>query len=449
VNPALLEAGTIFNARYEIVRCIKQGGMGAVYEVIQQQTRKRRALKVMLPSVVADPSMRSRFEAEATIVSAVESEHIADIIDAGVDDQSGAPFIVMELLKGEELGAMSTRVGPMAADDVVLFLAQASRALARTHAEGIIHRDLKPENLFVTYADDGRPRLKLLDFGIAKVLGEARSQTTRGILGTPLFISPEQVHGEVPASAQTDVYALAHIAFALLTGEPYWRRDEIEAQTVMAFLVKVMNGHVQPASSRALDRSGVELPPGFDAWFDRAAAVEPSDRHDGAPAMVEELARVFGVTLAESGRFSVPAPPRTVIRATTTRVVAATKRSAPPDVHATMTSSYVTIPKKSNAGFVIAAVVVAAIGIAFGASRLLATPEPAPAAQATFVAPPGVTPTAMTSQPAATVPRPSVEPAPSSQAVPSAKPTRPAAKAVAPVAPAPSASGWTPPVEDR
>src|SRR3954447_18211671 len=104
--PILLAPASTFHGRYEVVRCIRAGGMGAVYEVIHQETRRRHALKVMLPSIVADPELRARFKLEATITADIESEHIVETFDAGIDAETGAPFLVMELLKGEELSTI-------------------------------------------------------------------------------------------------------------------------------------------------------------------------------------------------------------------------------------------------------------------------------------------------------------------------------------------------------
>src|SRR5262245_49166706 len=170
--PAPLTRGSRFHGRYEIVRCIKAGGMGAVYEVIHTQTRRRCALKVMLPGLVVDPEMRARFQLEATVAADVHSEHIVETYDAGIDEATGTPFIVMELLRGEELAATVLRRGALPAAEAIELLNHAALALDRTHAAGIVHRDLKPENLFVTARDDGSPRLKVLDFGIAKVVAK-------------------------------------------------------------------------------------------------------------------------------------------------------------------------------------------------------------------------------------------------------------------------------------
>src|SRR5262245_44645764 len=129
LDAVMLAPGSIFHGRYEIVRCVKAGGMGAVYEVIHLETRRRRALKVMLPSVVEDPELRARFKLEATVAADVHSEHIVETFDAGVDPVSGLPFIVMELLRGEELGASIERRGRLPLAEVVEILYQAALAL--------------------------------------------------------------------------------------------------------------------------------------------------------------------------------------------------------------------------------------------------------------------------------------------------------------------------------
>src|SRR5258708_121537 len=162
--------GQLFAGRYRIVRLIKAGGMGAGYEALHEQTRRRVALKVMRPEIVSDPVSRQRFAQEAQVATIIESKHVVDVMDAGVDDQTGIPFLVMEFLLGEELGDLVERAGRLAPGDVVAFLSQAARALDKAHARGVVHRDLKPENLFISLRDDEPPTLKILDFGIAKVL---------------------------------------------------------------------------------------------------------------------------------------------------------------------------------------------------------------------------------------------------------------------------------------
>ena len=303
-----LVAGQVFHGRYEIVRCLKAGGMGAVYECIHLKTRKRRALKVMLPEMVVDASMRERFELEARVTADIESEHIVETFDAGIDEETGAPFLVMELLRGEELSALLKRRGALPADEVVLLLSQAARALDRTHAAGIVHRDLKPDNLFVTSRDDDSPRIKILDFGIAKVISDRTSAAQKtAAIGTPLYTSPEQFQGDGAIGPRADIYALGHIAYALLTGRPYWADEQRSNPAIVAFYLLVMTGPPELPTARAA-RRGVTLPRAFDAWFARATARLPRDRFDRTSTLVTELAAVLGVV---SPRLSLAGlPPR-------------------------------------------------------------------------------------------------------------------------------------------
>src|SRR3954471_3489427 len=128
-TPGALSPGQIFHGRYEIVRCLNVGGMGAVYECIHLKTRKHRALKVMLPQILADPGMRDRFELEARVTAEIESEHIVETFDAGIDDATGAPFLVMELLRGDDLDSILKSRGPFHPQEAVTLLAQAAMAL--------------------------------------------------------------------------------------------------------------------------------------------------------------------------------------------------------------------------------------------------------------------------------------------------------------------------------
>ncbi len=307
-SPGALSAGQIFHGRYEIVRCLKTGGMGAVYECIHLKTRKHRALKVMLPQILADTAMRDRFELEARVTADIESEHIVETFDAGVDDATGAPFLVMELLRGEDLRAIVKRRGPLPASETVLLLSQAALALDKTHAAGIVHRDLKPDNLFVTIRDDGSPRLKILDFGIAKVVadgGPSAQQTA--MIGTPLYMSHEQILGEGTIGPRADVYAMGHIAFTLLTGKPYWLDEHKASPALYVFLGNVMAGASEPATARAA-RRGVALPHACDAWFARATARAASDRFESASTLVHELALALDVAAPRRGSLPFLSP---------------------------------------------------------------------------------------------------------------------------------------------
>jgi len=292
----VLDRDSLFLGRYRVIRRIAAGGMGAVYEVRDEKTDKRRALKVMLPSILEDPDFRVRFEREARITGGIESDHVVHVSDAGIDESTTTPFLVMELLSGQELSQIVKKRGGLPPAEALVYLTQAARGLDKTHAAGIVHRDLKPENLFITTADDGSPRLKILDFGIAKVVAPGADKATRA-LGTPKYMAPEQMKGE-ELGAFTDIYAFGHIAYTILTGEAYWVEEEKAARDALfAFLAKIVAGPEEPASERARRRRGVELPVAFDAWFFQATAPKPAERFPSAGAAIAALAPVFGAEM--------------------------------------------------------------------------------------------------------------------------------------------------------
>jgi hypothetical protein len=304
--------GSLFQGRYEVGRYLGSGGMGAVYEVVHLTTRRRHALKLMLPRLVADPGMRARFELEARVTSRVASEHLVETFDAGVDETSGTPFLMMELLRGEDLGTILGSRGALPPDEVLSLLRQAALALERTHAAGIVHRDLKPANLFVSKRDDGSPHLKILDFGIAKLVAQSPDsvRTTCGF-GTPVYMSPEQVRGDGDIDFRADLYSLAHIAYTLLVGRPYWAPEASESATMWPLIVKIMAGAIDAATTRAA-AAGVLLPAAFDPWFARATALDPGDRFASSQDLVAALADALA-----SEPLVWPEPPFSCERATT------------------------------------------------------------------------------------------------------------------------------------
>jgi len=291
----MLAEGVLFANRYRVGRCIAMGGMGAVYEVVHLETQRRRALKVMLAHLVESPELRERFRGEAQVAAQIESEFIVDVFDAGVDEATGMPFLVMELLRGEELSKRLGRVGRLPPGEVVRHLWQTALALDKTHRARIVHRDLKPENLFLVERDDGPPQIKVLDFGIAKFIaeGSTHANSTRS-LGTPLYMAPEQFLTESSVSPASDIYSLGMIAYTLLVGAPYWREEKRAYKNVFAFSAMAMLGPQEPATSRAA-RFDMMLPPDFDVWFRTATAMRPEARFASATAAVQALAEVLGL----------------------------------------------------------------------------------------------------------------------------------------------------------
>ncbi len=309
MSQVVLAEDTVFAERYRIVRLIAQGGMGAVYEVVHTKTNKHRALKVMHSNIMEDEGMEARFEQEARVTSGIESEFIVEVLDAGVDGPTRMPYLVMELLRGEDLNRKLKRVKRFEPQDVLVLLKQVATALDKTHKASIVHRDLKPENLFLTERDDGSPRIKILDFGVAKLISEsATGQAATQSLGTPLFMAPEQFTLGSPISPATDIYALGFIAYQLLVGTHYWQ-DEVKAgANIYAFVGVALQGIKEAPSARAA-RRGVMLPSGFDAWLGKAAALNPKDRFSSASAAIRELVEVFGGGHAGEGRSSAVSLP--------------------------------------------------------------------------------------------------------------------------------------------
>ena len=288
-----LNGGAVFSGRYRVVGRIGAGGFGAVYEAAHVVTERRCALKVLLPHLAENEQIRARFLQESRVAAKIASENVVDVLDAGVDPETAMPFIVMELLQGEDLAKRLARKKTFSADEVVVYMSQVAAALDRTHAEGVIHRDLKPGNLFLTEREDGSPWVKVLDFGIAKLVQGDEAATTTHAAGTPVYMAPEQFRRQV-ATAAADIYALAMIAFKMLVGTHYWDYEKRQTENAYALGTVVMNGPVEPAVARAA-RYGVALPPAFDAWFASAAAPDPSHRFATAGEAMLRFAEALGV----------------------------------------------------------------------------------------------------------------------------------------------------------
>lgn len=290
MSPITLSPGTIFATRYRVERWIATGGMGAVYEVTHLETDRRRALKVMHPHLIQSDDMRDRFRREAKVAAQIQSAFIVDVFDAGIDESTKIPFLVMELLQGEELSKRLERAGRFDPEESVGYLWQTALALDKTHRAHIVHRDLKPENLFLHEQEDGPPRIKILDFGIAKLIADASTDgnATRS-LGTPLYMAPEQFHSNSSVSPASDIYALGMMAYTMLVGKSYWYEEKSSHDNMFAVIAHLMYGPKEPASERAL-RQGVELPISFDEWFTQATAKKPGERFLSATAAIRGLA---------------------------------------------------------------------------------------------------------------------------------------------------------------
>ncbi|MBZ0119911.1 MAG: serine/threonine protein kinase, partial [Sandaracinaceae bacterium] len=269
----MLSPGSVFAGDFRIERPLAEGGMGAVYVAEQLSTGQKRALKVMQPQLVPDDKSRQRFLEEARIGSRIDSEHVVPVVAAGIDAQSGVPWLAMELLEGTDLDQHVRQHGPRPPAEVLELLEQVAHALGDAHRKGIIHRDLKPENLFLARSRrrGAEQTVKILDFGIARTIAESRvAATVTSAIGSPLWMAPEQAQPGAHLTPATDVWALGLIAFRLLTGRSYWLAANHAVFNLQALLVEVLTQPMVPASQRAA-QLGLQLqfPPGLDEWLAR------------------------------------------------------------------------------------------------------------------------------------------------------------------------------------
>lgn len=302
----------VYGNDFRIVRSLCDGGMGRVFLAEQRSTGRRRALKLMAPELVRDPKMREHFVLEAHAASIVNSDHVVEVVAAGVEGSTGEPWIAMELLDGEDLGRFVDRRGPRPLDEAAQILAQLCHGLGAAHAHGLVHRDLKPDNVFVAKARrEGVPfTVKVLDFGIASLCASGASIRASRSIGTPLWMAPEQATLDTPITAATDVWALGLVAYYLVTGKSYWRAGNDDNATVSALLTEVLFGALVPASSRAAAQ-GASVPRGFDRWFAACVARDPRLRFPDANAAGRAFVElVLFASRSTAGSFAVVAPPR-------------------------------------------------------------------------------------------------------------------------------------------
>ncbi len=283
--------GRTVGGKYTLERELARGGMGAVWAAFDGSLRRRVALKLMSPDHLTSPSARSRFEREAMAIAQLQSPNVVQIYDYGIDGD--APYIVMELLEGEDLQTRLTRLGKLPLPAVASILSQAGRALTAAHERGIVHRDIKPANIFLA-RHDGDEIVKVLDFGVAALvstLSNTDMQVTRagGVVGTPHYMSPEQVRGSRAVDLRSDLWSLAVVAYRAITG-----RLPFEAEAFGELLIEICTDPVPPPSKLGL---GPEIGPEADRFFERALARDPARRF----ASAREMAAAFA-TVASEGR---------------------------------------------------------------------------------------------------------------------------------------------------
>jgi formylglycine-generating enzyme required for sulfatase activity len=305
-----LAPGATFAGQFRVVKKLAQGGMGAVYVAEQITTGRQRALKLMHPGLVSSRELRDKFTLEARVGAKIASEHVVEVVGAGVDTASGAPWLAMELLTGEDLSAAIKRRGGFEANETAAILAQVCHALGAAHQAGIVHRDLKPENVFLAESRRAQESytVKVLDFGIAKVLEAARGSNT-GAIGSPLWMAPEQTERNADISPATDVWALALVAFTMLTGRSFWLSADAKEMALSAFLRELVLDPIPKASVRAAELGvGVALPAGFDDWFARGLERDRALRYPNAIEAYAAFCERLGIATQLSGTGPVKMP---------------------------------------------------------------------------------------------------------------------------------------------
>lgn len=265
-----LSSGALFG-RYRVLRAIGRGGMGAVYEAEHIDLEKRVALKTLHPRMAQEPEARARFLREGRVASKIRHPNVVEVFDVGQHDD-GTLYLVMELLDGEALSSLMFREGTLSPERICDLLLPVIAAVATAHEVGVVHRDLKPENIFLSRSRNGAVHPKVLDFGISKIAStpsELRVTAERAMLGTPVYMSPEQARGET-ADARSDQYALGVILYEASTGKLPFEADEL-----LPLVHAITTGkHLLPRALRP------ELSPDFEAVIERAISPSAPDRYD-------------------------------------------------------------------------------------------------------------------------------------------------------------------------
>ncbi|AUX46139.1 protein kinase [Sorangium cellulosum] len=287
--------GDVLAGKYRIERVLGAGGMGVVLAAWHLVLERRVAVKFLLPEAAALPDAGARFLREARAAAALDGQHVARVLDVGTLD-TGAAYMVLEHLTGEDLGQVLQTRGSLPLTDAADYLLQACEALAEAHARGIIHRDLKPKNLFLTRRPDGTPLLKVLDFGLSKFIAtgdsvkEASLTATGLIMGSIHYMSPEQIRSLKRADVRTDLWALGVILYRMLTG-----RHPFEGDSITSVTAAIMMDTPTPLLTLRPD-----LPPAVGALVGRCLAKDPAARVQS----VTEIARVLAPFATQRGRLS-------------------------------------------------------------------------------------------------------------------------------------------------
>jgi serine/threonine protein kinase len=434
---APVQAGDMLAGKYRVERVLGVGAMGVVVSAVHVELAERRAIKFMLPSMLADTEGVERFLREARAAVRLKSQHVAKVQDVG-RLETGAPYIVMEFLDGQDLKSLLEARGPLPVPEAAGYLMQACEAIAEAHALGIVHRDLKPANLFLTTGVNGAPVVKVLDFGIAKVMGGAGSAlemtATTQLLGTPLYMSPEQMRSTRNVDARSDIWSLGVILYRMLVGRP-----PFAGSTVTEICASVIGDQPDPPAMLRPD-----VPPALEAVVMRCLEKTPARRFESAAELARALAPFrFSSAAASPVAQAVHPPSRTEIPAShatpapmspvpiaalpvTSASVATPASSTVRGSTWTESTAAPAAPSSSRVGLIVGAIAVTAV---LGAGGVLTqrARRPSPPMAASSAEPPPLQEAASTRAAAATSAEAATSAASAAPLPPSAAPTAQAA----------------------
>ncbi len=276
--------GRLVAERYKILEAIGIGGFSTVYKGSQINLHRFVAIKVLHPHLVASPEKIRRFQQEAEAISKIVHHNVASVIDYGVLSE-GQPYLIMEYLDGKNLAEVIQEAGCLSAERITLLMIQACDGLSAAHITGLVHRDIKPANMVLVTAEDGSERLKVLDFGLAKVTspdGSAAEHLTQTgeVLGTPAYMSPEQCMG-TPLDGRSDIYSLGCVMYTALTG-----KHALEAENSFDIMNKHLN--VKPVSMARI-RPDLKIPPSLQKIVYKSLEKEPADRYQTVAELKNDL----------------------------------------------------------------------------------------------------------------------------------------------------------------
>jgi serine/threonine-protein kinase len=281
LDALLPRPGDVVSGKYRIDSILGTGGMGVVMGAQDLTLGRAVAIKFLSPAKAARPDAMQRFQREAQAAANLQSEHVVRVFDVGALP-NGAPYIVMEQLRGMDLAQLLASRGGLPIDEAVDYVLQGCEALGEAHARGIVHRDLKPQNLFLTQRPDGSPCVKVLDFGISKAHGDSQQTnltSTDVVMGTPLYMSPEQVRSLKNVDHRSDIWALGSILFELLTASPIYMAPSASALCAMIAM--------DPPTPLRARRP--QAPEGLEQAILRCLHKDPMGRFQDVAALAEAL----------------------------------------------------------------------------------------------------------------------------------------------------------------